>query len=66
MREPESCQIDYCGYANPRSPDEIEFEILGLEVAMNEMKKRIAILRQSSYLVKMKLEAENDCSNSQK
>lgn len=65
MREPELCVVKYCGYADPRSPEELEFEILGLESAIYEAKKKIASLRQSNFLVKVKLnEEKNDNSNS--
>lgn len=66
MREPETCHIEYCGYGEPRTPEELEFEILGLETAVCEIKKRIATLKQSSYLVKIALREENDCNHSKK
>tara|TARA_B100000131_G_scaffold286880_1_gene297130 strand:+ start:2744 stop:2953 length:210 start_codon:yes stop_codon:yes gene_type:complete len=50
MREPESCNIEYCGYSNPRSPNELDFEILGLESVIKIAEQRIAALRQSRYL----------------
>lgn len=65
MREPELCVVKYCGYVEPRSPDELEFEILGLESAIYEARRRIASLKQSNFLVKVKLnEEKNDSSNS--
>ena len=51
MREPETCLVEYCGYQNPRTSEELEFEILGLETVICEAKKRIATLKQSAYLV---------------
>lgn len=59
MREPEKCIIEYCGYQSPRSSDELEFEILGLETAIYEIKKKIATLKQSNFLVQMTLKEEN-------
>tara|TARA_A100001011_G_C14293693_1_gene837388 strand:- start:1247 stop:1456 length:210 start_codon:yes stop_codon:yes gene_type:complete len=50
MREPETCNIKYCGYKTPRSPDEINFEILGLENLIKKAKERISALKQSSFL----------------
>lgn len=65
MREPDLCVVKYCGYNEPRTPEELEFEILGLETAIYEAKKKIATLKQSSFLVKVNLsEIKNDNSNS--
>lgn len=51
MRDPETCIVEYCGYQNPRTSEELDFEILGLETAICEIKKRIATLKQSAFLV---------------
>ena len=65
MREPETCRVEYCGYKNPKTPEELEFEILGLKTAICEAEKRIATLKQSGYLVKVTLESKtNDNGNS--
>jgi len=56
MRDPDLCEIKYCGYKSPQTPNELEFEILGLETAIYEAKKRMSTLRQSSYLVKVTIE----------
>ena len=64
MREPEKCHVEYCGYKDPRSPEELEFEILGLDTAINEAKKRMSMLKQSSFLVKLAIESGNDNSDS--
>jgi hypothetical protein len=65
LRDPELCVVKYCGYTEPKTPEELEFEILGLETAIYEAKKKIATLRQSSFLVKVKLsENKNDNNNS--
>lgn len=66
MRNPESCQIEYCGYKEPRTSNELIFEILGLKTAIMECKKRIAILEQSSHLVKITLEEASDNNSSNK
>jgi hypothetical protein len=67
LRDPDVCAVKYCGYTEPRTPEELEFEILGLETAIFEAKKRIATLKQTNFLVKEKLrENENDNSNCQK
>lgn len=66
MKKPENCYIQYCGYQSPQSPEELEFEILGLETAIYEIKKRIATLKQSNFLVSIILKEENDQSYSQK
>jgi hypothetical protein len=65
LREPDLCVVKYCGYTEPRTPEELEFEILGLETAIYEAKKKIATLKQSSFLVKVNLsEIRNDNNNS--
>lgn len=53
MKEPQNCKIDYCGYENPETPDEINFEIYGLELAIAECNKRIATLKQSLFFAQM-------------
>lgn len=63
MKEPEVCHIEYCGYKQPNTPDELEFEILGLETAIYEMKKRIATLKQSKRLVEMTIKEQSNDSN---
>jgi hypothetical protein len=55
MKDPEICHVEYCGFLKPSSPDEIEFEILGLETAISEARKRINILKQSSLLAKIQI-----------
>tara|TARA_R100000152_G_C6708883_1_gene136864 strand:+ start:245 stop:556 length:312 start_codon:yes stop_codon:yes gene_type:complete len=50
MREPANCFIDYCGYKNPTSKEELEFEILGLKHAIMKIESRIALLNQSQYI----------------
>ena len=50
MRKVEKLVIEYCGYANPETNDELEFECAGLETAICEIKARIARLRQAQKL----------------
>lgn len=67
MKEPEICSIEYCGFKSPKTQEELQFEILGLETAIFEAKKRIATLRQSKYLVEVTIKEESyDSSNSKK
>ena len=54
MRSPERCSLVYCGYKDPFSPDEIKFEILGLETAIIAAKQRIAELTQAEFLAQKK------------
>lgn len=66
MNEPERCTIEYCGFKNPKTPDELEFEVLGLETAICEAKKRISSLKQSKYLVKVTIQDMNRDNNNLK
>ena len=50
MREPEKCIVDYCGYSEPRTKEEVEFEVLGLTHLIKVSEQRIAFLKQSQYL----------------
>lgn len=61
MREPENCKLTYCGFSSPKSADEIEFEILGLQILIKEAEKRIAELKQAKYLAELAI--EKNCSN---
>lgn len=63
MREPDVCVVKYCGYNEPRTPDEVEFEILGLETAIFEAKKKIATLKQTNFLVKVTVREQEDDNN---
>lgn len=60
MREPENCSLSYCGFSSPRSTDEIDFEILGLQILIKEAERRMAELRQTKYLADLAL--KNECS----
>ena len=67
MRDPDICVVEYCGFKGPQTPDELEFEILGLETAICEAQKRIATLKQSRCLVNVTLrEKLNDNNNIKK
>lgn len=64
MREPDVCNVEYCGFKEPRTSDELDFEVLGLKTAICEAKKRIATLKQSKSLVEVAIkEGLNDNSN---
>lgn len=64
MKKIETCSIEYCGYKNPKTPEELDFEILGLKTAIYELKKRIATLEQSKKLVEMSIKENYDNYNS--
>jgi len=60
MRKPEKCDFIYCGYKEPRSTDEIDFEILGLTNLIKKVEERITALNQSSFLAKKAIENNVD------
>lgn len=60
----EKLNIEYIGIKDPKTPTEIEFEILGLETAIAEAKQKISVLKQSIVLAKLVL--ENDYNHSKK
>lgn len=66
MREPDICNVEYCGYKTPKTPEELEFEILGLKTVICEAKKRMATLKQSGYLVDVTIKEEDNDYNSSK
>lgn len=66
MKTPEKCIIEYCGYNSPESPDELEFEFLGLQSAINEINRRIGLLKQTALLVQITIKEQNDNSDSEK
>jgi len=53
MREPEKRHLEYCGFANPRDFDEIQFELLGLHNLIKRAEERISMLNQSSFLANL-------------
>lgn len=54
MKELQKLTIDYLGYEHPETDDEVEAQIFGLEVAIKEAEKRIAVLRLGYKIGKMK------------
>ena len=53
MREPENCSIVYCGFESPRTFEEIQFELLGLNNLKKRAEERISMLEQSSFLANL-------------
>ena len=51
MREPVVCEEKYLGYPSPLSPEELQFEILGLESLIKKAEQKISRLKQTKYLV---------------
>lgn len=60
MREPENCIIKYFGYKNPRTNDELDFEILGLENCIKKAEQRISELKQTRFLVEKAIENKSN------
>jgi hypothetical protein len=50
MKEPDVCRISYCGFNNPNTSQEVDFEILGLRVLIKQAEQRIATLNQTRFL----------------
>lgn len=50
MRKLEKVFVEYVGYRQPETMDELELEILGLRTAVAAAKSRIASLKQSRKL----------------
>lgn len=57
MRDVEKLTIEYLGYQNPTTQDEVELEILGLELAIKSSEQRIAHLKQALKVAHMKSKA---------
>lgn len=53
MRKPEKVFVEYVGFRQPETMDELELEILGLKTAMAAAQSRIASLEQSKQLYLM-------------
>ena len=53
MRKVESLSIRYVGFKEPRSQEEVELEILGLETAIAAARQRICVLKQGLHLQEM-------------
>jgi hypothetical protein len=60
MREPQNCEIKYCGFSAPADKDELTFEILGLENLIKRAEERISTLRQTSFLVGLAIENKSE------
>lgn len=54
MRDVEQLKVDYLGYEKPITEDEVMLEILGLELAVKCAEQRIALMRQSLKVAKMR------------
>lgn len=48
--------LEYIGYDKPATPDEVDFEIQGLKVAILKAQLLIETLEQSKLLAKIELE----------
>ena len=53
MRKVEKLVVNYCGYKEPETGNELTLEILGLENAIKNAELRISMLRQGLHLNKM-------------
>lgn len=53
MRKVQNLTINYCGYKEPETEDELNMEILGLENAVRNAELRISMLKQGLHLNKM-------------
>ncbi len=54
MRDVEKLKVEYIGYSNPVTEDEVILEILGLELAVKCAEQRISLLKQGVKLGEMK------------
>ena len=54
MKDLEKLKVDYIGYSNPETEDEVTLEILGLELAVKCAEQRIALLKQGLQVSRMK------------
>lgn len=54
MRDTEKLRIEYLGYKNPGTQDEVELEVLGLELAIKSAEQRVAHLKQALRIAYMK------------
>ena len=53
MKQPQTCKIDYLGYESPESPNELKFELAGLEHLISKANERICSLKQSLILAEI-------------
>lgn len=57
---PKQLQINYLGIKDPETPEEIQFEIMGLETAISEAKYKIAQLKQGLSLANLISKGKQD------
>jgi hypothetical protein len=57
--KPETCKIDYLGINHPKTPNELKFEIAGLENLISKADERITALKQSLLLAEIVIEESN-------
>ena len=60
MRSPDKCNIDYMGFAEPRSFEELRFEVLGLKNLIKKAEERISSLEQSAFLAEVAINSEDE------
>ena len=48
--KPETCKIDYLGINHPKTPNELKFEIAGLEKLISKADERITALKKRILL----------------
>lgn len=53
MRKIQKLNVEYCGFKDPETEDELLLEVLGLENAIKSAELRISMLRQGLHLNKM-------------
>ena len=58
MRKLEKLSIEYIGYLQPETEDELQMEVLGLENAIKNAGLRISVLKQASQLNEMMKKAK--------
>lgn len=63
MSKPEMCHIDYLGFHSPQSPNELKFEVAGLEHLISIAQERIAAFKQSLLLAEMVIAERSDEEN---
>lgn len=54
MRDAEKLSIEYVGFKEPNTVDELELEVLGLELAIKQAEQRIALLKQGMKFAVMR------------
>ena len=58
MRKVEKLILEYMGYAQPETDDELIMEVLGLELAKKRIEERVAMLQLSQHLARMSAREE--------